>query len=190
MDTITYLKDCGRSHQDGEYPHQFTQAYIKTAIEVQHKVYDSNDPSNDCGACYALLDSLDTTFKMYVEAHLPEDFSFPLVWMQLIKALQSDLLEHFKTMKQELENIKPQQYSGQNVTNMDVTYHCQALTTAGIWGHQLCSSILAAFLHANGDEMYCLSLITMKATLEDKLKKVRFMEHAAGTTHLSDKGLS
>ena len=29
----------------------------------------------------------------------------------------------------------------------------------------------------------------MKPTLEDELKKVRFMEHAAGTTHLCSKGL-
>ena len=67
---------------------------------------------------------------------------------------------------------------------------CQALTTAGIWHHQLCLSILSAFLLADGDEMYHHSLITMKATLEDKLKKVRFMEHAAGTTHLCNKGLT
>ena len=73
---------------------------------------------------------------------------------------------------------------------LDVTYHYQALTTAGIWDHQLCSSILSAFLLADGDEMYCHSLITMKATLEDELKKVRFMEHVDGTTHLCSKGLT
>ena len=95
-------------------------------------------------------------------------------------------------MKHELENTKPQQYPGQNIANMslDVTYHCQALTTAGIWDHQLCLNILSTFLLADGDEMYCHSLITMKATLEDKLKKVRFMEHVAGTTHLCSKGLT
>ena len=30
----------------------------------------------------------------------------------------------------------------------------------------------------------------MKATLEDELKKVRFMEHASGTIHLCNKGLT
>ena len=50
--------------------------------------------------------------------------------------------------------------------------------------------ILSAFLLANGNEMYCHSLIAMTATLEDKLKNVRFMEHAAGTTHLHNKGLT
>ena len=30
----------------------------------------------------------------------------------------------------------------------------------------------------------------MKATLEDQLKKVRFMEHATGTAHLHSKGLT
>ena len=86
-------------------------------------------------------------------------------------------------MKCELENIKPQQYPRQNITDMSlhVTYHCQALTTAGIWDHQLCSSILSAFLLADGDEMYHHSLITMKAT---------FMEYAAGTNHLGNKGLT
>ena len=73
---------------------------------------------------------------------------------------------------------------------LDVTYHCQALTTAGIWDHQLCSSILSAFLLADGNELYCYSLITMKVTMEDELKKVRFREHATGTTHLHSKGLT
>ena len=82
------------------------------------------------------------------------------VWMQVIKALQSDSLKHFKTMKCELENIKPQQHPGQNIADMslDMTYHCQALTTAGVWDHQLCSSILSAFLLTNGNELYCDSL--------------------------------
>ena len=74
--------------------------------------------------------------------------------------------------------------------SLDAAYNCQALTTAGIWDHQICLSILSAFLLTDGDEMYCHSLITMKATLEDELKKVRFMEHAAGTAHLNDKGLT
>ena len=73
--------------------------------------------------------------------------------------------------------------------SLDVTYHCQALTTAGICDHQLRSSILSAFLLADGNEMYHHSLITMKATLDNELKKIKFMEHAAGTTHLHDKGL-
>ena len=74
--------------------------------------------------------------------------------------------------------------------SLDMTYHCQALSTASIWDHQLCLSILSTFLLANGDELYCHSLTTMKVTLEDELKKVRFMEHAAGTTHLCSKGLT
>ena len=100
-------------------------------------------------------------------------------------------LNIFKTMKHGLENLKPQQYPGQNATDMslDVTYHCQALTTAGICDHQLHSSILFTFLLADSDEMYHHSLITMKATLEDELKKVRFVEHATGTSHLHSKGL-
>ena len=56
--------------------------------------------------------------------------------------------------------------------------------------YQLCSSILSGFLLANGDELYCHSLITMKVTLEDELKEVRFMEHAAQMTHLCSKGLN
>ena len=189
MDTIMYLKDPRDRTKMVNLlmDHtQFTQAYVKTAIEEQQKLYDSYNCSNDHSASYALLDSLDISFKRYVKDHLPDDFCFPLVWMQVIKALQSDSLECFKTIKCELENIKPQQYPGQNVTDMslDMTYHCQALTTAGVWDHQLCSSILSTFLLTNGDEMYCHSLIAMKASLEDELKKVRFMEHADGTTQI------
>ena len=147
---------------------------------------------NDHSACYTLLNSLDISFKKYVEDHLPNNFCFLIIWIQVIKALQSDSLECFKTMKCKLENLKLQQYPGQNITNMllDITYCCQSLTMDGIWDHQLCLSILSTFLLANGDEMYHHSLITMKDTLEDKLKKVRFMEHATGMTHLCSKGLT
>ena len=67
-----------------------------------------------------------------MEDHLSPNFGLLIAWMQVIEALQSDSLECFKTMKQELENIKPQQYPGQNIADMslDITYHCQALTTA------------------------------------------------------------
>ena len=76
--------------------------------------------------------------------------------MEVIKALQGDSLKQFKAMKYELENLKLQQYPGHNVTDMSlgVTYHCQARSTAGIRDHQLCSSMLSAFLLANSDEMY------------------------------------
>ena len=132
---------------------QFTQAYVKTAIKEQHKLYDFYNHSNDCGACYVLLDSLDATFKTYNKACLPDDFCFKLVWIQVIKSLQSDI-------------------------------------TAGIWDDQLCSSILSTLLLTDGNGIYHHSLITMKATLEGKLKKVRFMEHATGNTHLHNKGLT
>ena len=150
-------------------------AYVNTAIKAQCKLYDSYNCLNDHSDCYALLDSLDVSFKKYIEDCLPNDFCFLIIWMHIIKALQS------KTMKHELENLKPQQYTGQNVA---------VLTTAAIWDHQLCSSILSAFLVVDSNEMYCHSLITMKATLEDKLRKVRFMEHAAGATHLHSRGLT
>ena len=149
MDTITYLKDPGDPTKMVNLlmdTTQFTQAYIKTAIKEQHKCYDSY--GNDHSACYTLLNSLDETFKKYVEDCLSPDFCLLIVWMQVINALQSDSHEHFKTMKCELENIKPQQYLGQNIADMllDITYHCQALTTAGVWDRQLCWSILSAFL--------------------------------------------
>ena len=102
MDTIMYyLKDIEDSAKmvnllmDHTW---FTQPYIKTAIKEQCKLYNSYNHSNDHGASYALLDSLDTTFKTIMKACLPDDFCFPLIWMPVIKAL-SDLLGHFKTMK-------------------------------------------------------------------------------------------
>ena len=73
---------------------------------------------NDHSACYTLLDSLDVSFKRYVKDCLSDDFFYPIVWMQVIKALQSDSLKHSKTMKCELENLNLQQYTGQNVTDM------------------------------------------------------------------------
>ena len=102
MDAITYLKDLGDPTKmvnlltDHTW---FTQAYIKTAVEEQCKLYDSCGHLNNHSACYALLNSLDKTFKKYVKDCLPNEFCLPIVWMQVIKALQSDSLEHFKTMK-------------------------------------------------------------------------------------------
>ena len=89
MDTITYLKDLGDHMKMVNLltDHtQFTEAYIKTAIKEQHKLYNSYDCLNNCGACYTILDSLHAAFKMYIKAHLSDNFCFPLVWMQVIKA--------------------------------------------------------------------------------------------------------
>ena len=111
MDTIIYLKDLGDPTNmvnlltDHTW---FTQAYVKTAIKEQCKLDDSYNPLNNHSACYTLLDSLDVPLdKQYVKDYLPNDFCLPIVWMQVIKALQSDSLEHFKRMKCKLENIKP-----------------------------------------------------------------------------------
>ena len=130
------------------------------------------------------------SFKHVLMHHLPGDFCLLIIRRQVIKVLLSDSLKCFKTMK--FEQHQATQYPGQKVTDtsLDVTHCCQALTTAGIWDHQLHSSILFAFLLTNGNELYCHSLITLKVTREDELKKARFMEHAAGITHLHSKGLS
>ena len=96
MDTVMYVKDLGDPTKrvnlltDHTW---FTQAYIKTANEEQCKLYDSYDHFNNHSACYALPDSLDVSFKKYVEDELPDDFCFLLGWMQIIKALQSDSLK-------------------------------------------------------------------------------------------------
>ena len=90
MNTITYLKDLGDPTKMVNLlmDHtQFTQAYIKTAIEEQCKLYDSYNHSNDCSACYSLLDTFDISFKQYIKDHLPNDFCLLIVWMQVIKAL-------------------------------------------------------------------------------------------------------
>ena len=102
MDTITYFKnprDCTNMVNLLMDNTWFAQAYVKTPIKEQHKLYNSYNCSNDCGACYTLLDSLDSTFKTHIKACLPNDFCFQLVWMQVIKAMQSGSLKHFKTMK-------------------------------------------------------------------------------------------
>ena len=171
---------------------QFTQAYVKTAIKEQSKLYVSYDCSNNYSACYTLLDSLDPSFKQYIKDYLPDNVCLLIVWMQVIKALHTNSLKCFKTMKCKLEKIKPQQFPGQNVADMslDMTYHCQALTTAGICNHQLCLTILYTFLLTNCNELYCHSLINMKVILEDKLRMVRFMEPTAGITHLCSNGLT
>ena len=73
MDTIMYLKDSQDSSKMVNLliDHiRITEAYVKTAIEEQHKLCDSYNHLNNHGTCYTLLDSLDAKFKMYVDAHL------------------------------------------------------------------------------------------------------------------------
>ena len=68
MDTITYLKDLGDPTKivDLLTDHtQFTQAYVKTAIKEQCKLYNSCDHSNDHSACSTLLDNPDKTFEVH-----------------------------------------------------------------------------------------------------------------------------
>ena len=75
---------------------------------------------NEYSACYALLNILDSSFKQYIKDQLPNGFCLKIIWMEVIKALQSDSLKHIKAMKCELEKIKLQQYPGQNVTDMSL----------------------------------------------------------------------
>ena len=111
----------------------FTQAYIKTAAEEQHKHCDSYDHS-ECFIVPAMacLTALTHHSRGTLRLMSPMTFACPLHGCKSSKLCKVTCL-NFKTMKCELENLKLQQYQGQNIADMslDVTYHCQALTTAG-----------------------------------------------------------
>ncbi|KAI2506518.1 hypothetical protein MHU86_7928 [Fragilaria crotonensis] len=75
-----------------------------------------------------------------------------VVWLQLIKTIQSTSIERFEDLKAAIKARHPSQYAGENLEALAADYRKDAreLTTAGQYDHNLTLTMLKTFLLAGG----------------------------------------
>ena len=138
------------------------------------------------------VDSLNKTLKGEIQDRIPDEPSFLDVWMLFIQTLQSDSMERFKVMEKEVRSLQPQQFSGQNIAEMclSIIKHCNGLTAAGVYGHQLNSKIIQNLLLANGNDQYKFALLQQQEKLNEALQAVRFMTKIKSNEYLISRQLT
>ncbi|KAI2490922.1 hypothetical protein MHU86_23638 [Fragilaria crotonensis] len=125
MDTIAYLPDpesssvmtnVVRSHS------RYTVASAKTLSSQQILRYDKYDKLNDLAATKFLLSSLHPALMSKIKEKMDDDDSFHVVWLELIKTIQSTSIERFEDLKAAIKARHPSQYAGENLEALAADY--------------------------------------------------------------------
>ena len=138
------------------------------------------------------VDSLNDTLKGEIQNRIPDEPSFLEVWMLFIQTLQTNSMERFKDMEKEVRSLQPQQFSGQNITEMclSIFKHCKGLTAAGVYDHQLNSKIIQNLLLTDGNDQYKFTLLQQQEKLNKALQAVRFMTKIEANEYLISRQLT
>jgi hypothetical protein len=155
MDTIAYIEDPAdssvMSNVIKEYA-RFTLSIARKAIITQVILYDKYDRENDRAAIAFLLDSLDLDLSTKLQERIDETDNFPVVWIQLLKLVQSTSIERFENLCLRIKGRRAANYSGEDVELLAVDFRRDALelVTAGQYEHNLTLTMLKIFLLAGG----------------------------------------
>ena len=191
MDSIAYLKDptdetkmtnVVKSHA------RYTVQSAKLLAEAQVPLYDKYDRTNDMAARTYLLASLSTELSNKVTEKLDDADSFPVVWLQFLKSIQSTSIERFEDLKSTIKTRLPSQYPGENLEQLAAHFRKDAneLTTAGQYDHNLTLGMLKTFLLAggSGNEDFRFPLRSVKQKLEQALLDIGFKDKEAANLHM------
>jgi hypothetical protein len=117
-----------------------------------------------------------------------DDDSFHVVWLQLIKTIQSTSIERFEDLKTAIKAHHPSQYAGENLEALAVDYRKDAreLTTAGQYDHNLTLTKLKTFLLAGGagNEDFRFPLRSTKQKLDQALLDIGNKEKSGAHAHM------
>ena len=155
MDTIAYLPDPADNKSMTnvvKFHARYMVHSVEQLIKEQLKKYDEYDKENDVIArTWYLLVSLTPTIRKTVNERLEDSDSFPVLWLQFLKAIQSTSIDRFEDLKASIKKRLPSQYPGENVELLAAQFRRDALelTTAGQYDHNLTLSMLKVFLLAN-----------------------------------------
>ena len=126
---------------------------ITSSKEFQGK-FDSWDKKHNNEAKTFLLESLSKELKKDFKPFFnrTED-TFTAIWLKLVHYLVSSNSKTFDKLKSDIRNIKPQQYSGQNIEKMSADYMNKAeeLVNAGYFDNSLVLNMVVGFLCASKD---------------------------------------
>ena len=182
MDTITYLVDPAdptvMRNIISEHT-RFTAEYVSTVAATQKKKYDSYDVQNDTAAIQMFKASLDSRLVQQVKNCLKPDMCFLEAWMILITVVQTDSVDKYDKLKQDIKSRTPFLYSGQNITTMAQTTResCDDLVAASFFEQSLVLTILESFLLADGSEFYKQSLLQLHSKVHSKILDIRYKHH-------------
>ena len=191
MDTIAFLPDpenpavmtnIVKSHS------RFTIQTAKTLGEPQLSKYDKYDKNNDRAAIKYVLSSLDPTLMSKIKEKTEDTDSFHVIWLQLIKTIQSTSIERFEDLKASIKSRHPSQYAGENIESLAADFRKDAreLTTAGQYDDNLTLTMLKIFLLAGGpgNEDYRFPLRSTKQKLDQALLDIGYKEKSGAQAHM------
>jgi hypothetical protein len=183
MDSIAYLRD---PTDDTKITNvikahaRYTVQSAKSSAEAQVQLYDKYDRTNNMAARTYLLAYLSIELSNKVTEKLDDSDSFPVVWLQFLKSIQSSSIERFQDLKAIIKTRLPSQYSGENLEQLAAHFCKDAneLTTAGQYDHNL---TLGMFLLSggSGNEDFCFPLQSVKQNLEQALLDIGFKDKEA-----------
>ncbi|KAI2513069.1 hypothetical protein MHU86_1361 [Fragilaria crotonensis] len=123
-----------------------------------------------------------------IKEKMDDDDSFHVVWLQLIKTIQSTSIERFEDLKAAIKARHPSQYAGENLEALAADYRKDAreLTTAGQYDHNLTLTMLKTFLLAGGagNEDFRFPLRSTKQRLDQALLDIGYKEKSGAHAHM------
>lgn len=147
LDTVSYVPDptdpstkmisCVTDHT------RLTFDVVKKLVEKQMQKYDEYDKANDTDAARLLLNSLDDKLEKEVSTYCEGTEAFPVLWMRVIKCVQTVSIDHFDTLKGNLRRRKATDYPGQDLAELASAFQddAHALETGGQYEHKLTKHI-------------------------------------------------
>ena len=197
MDSITYLPDPENDQLMTNVVKSHSRYTIQTAkalSAVQLPLYDKYDRNNDRAAIKYVLTSLSPALMSKIKEKTEESDTFHVIWLQLIKTIQSTSIERFEDLKAAIKARHPSQYAGENLEMLasDFRKDARELTTAGQFDHNLTLTMLKTFLLAGGtgNEDFRFPLRATKQKLDQALLDIGYKEKSAAQTHMVSEKLT
>ncbi len=193
MISIAYLKGPTDSTKMTNVIKAHTRCTVQSAklllAETQTQLYNKYDRNKNMAAKSYLLASLSTELSNKVTEKLDDSDSFPVVWLQFLKTIQStSSIERFEGLKTIIKARLPSQYSGEVLEQL-AAHFCRdenELTTAGQYDNNLTLDMLKIFLleGGSGNEGYRFPLRSIKQKLEQALLNIGFKDKEAANLHM------
>jgi hypothetical protein len=196
MDSIAYLNDPETSDAMTCVIQDHARYTVETARQMSAscvKKFDKYDESNNEAAIEFVLGSLGPELKKSVRDDLEPSDPFTVVWMLIVKNIQSTSIDTYQDMKNQIRALKPAHYEGQNVQHLtrDFKHLAEQLESAGHYEHALTLVMLESLQTGGGEgnQAYTLPLLMLQMELNKALLKIPFMSNPAAHKFLADKGL-
>ena len=120
--------------------------------------------------------------------------SFHVIWLHLIKTIQSTSIERFEDLEAAIKARHPSQYAGENLELLAAAFRKDAheLTLAGQYNQNLTLAMLKTFLIAggSGNEDFRFQLRATKQKLDQALLDIGYKEKSAAQAHMVAKKLT